>query len=126
MTIVKDVRQLKTKYWQHKAGTIGEVVTEAEDIGQCLETIAKTEKGTVPHNPNLGSNMMQFQDKPLNVVAPKMKVVLMKDFNVQESRASIDSIEFYYTAAKNGHVDVKIAYTIKTTGEKTTREITLW
>ena len=124
--IEKDVRQLKTEYWQHKAGTIGEIVTEAEDIGQCLETIATTEKGTVPHNPNLGTSLMQFQDKPLNTVAPKMKLILMKDYAVQEPRAQVNSMEFYYEDAKNGHVSVKISYTLNSSDETFTRNVQLW
>lgn len=124
--ITKDVRQLNSASFQHKAGTIGEILTKAEDVGQCLETIATTEKGTVPHNPNLGASLMQFQDKPINIVAPKMKVILIKDFTVQEPRAQVNLIEFDYTDSKNGHIKAKISYTLKTSNETYTKEFQLW
>lgn len=124
--ITKDVRQLNSHSFQHKAGTIGEIVTEDEDIGQCLETIATTEKGTVPHNPNLGTSLMQFQDKPINTVAPKIRVILMKEFKVQEPRCTVNSIDFDYREAKDGHLSIKIAYTLKSAGITVNKDIRLW
>ena len=34
-----DIKDLKTKNWQHKKDTIGEVITDLDDIQQCYENI---------------------------------------------------------------------------------------
>lgn len=99
--------------WQHKINTIGEIVTDAEDVGQCLETIATTQKGSVPHNPNLGWDFMKYQDKPVNIVTPKMKLELSNAFKTQEPRAEINSLEFSYKDSGNGHLYVNIFYSFK-------------
>lgn len=127
--IIKSIYELNTKHWQHKLGTIGEVVTDADDVAQCYEIIFKTQKGTVVFNPNLGWDVMEYLGKPLNLVESKMKPTLLKALNQQEPRAKALSAVFSYGTAEdfaNGHLTVEIEYELKLNNETyTTGEITL-
>lgn len=124
--IIKDVRKLNTEYWQHQKGTIGGILTEADDIGQCLETIATTQKGTVPHNPLFGFDLMEFQDMPLNQIEAKLKTALLGDLSIQEPRAEITDIVFNYDNGADGHLKCNIKYNIKNGNTNQEKEIQLW
>lgn len=109
---VQDIRQVTTKNWQHKLGSIGEIVTEIEDIEQCFDTIFKTRKGSVVLNPNLGWDMLKYLAKPLNnKLTAKMRVELMRELNLQEPRANVKNILFDTTNFAEGHLSVTIQYT---------------
>ena len=42
------ITTLNTNYWQHAAGTYGDVVCDLEDVWQCYETIMGLNKGGCP------------------------------------------------------------------------------
>lgn len=54
-----NITEVTTNNWQRKANTIGEIVTENEDIEQCFNTILNTVKGECPLQPNIGSNLLE-------------------------------------------------------------------
>lgn len=119
-----NIFKINTKNWQHKIGSIGEVVTEIEDIEQCYEVIFKTRKGSVVLNPNLGWNFLDYLDVPLNLVEAKMRTALLKELNYQEPRAKVIDASFNYENAQSGKLSVKITYQYN--GDTyTTREMTL-
>lgn len=103
-----NTKTLDTEHWQHKRGTIGGVVTDFEDIEQCLETICTTAKGTVIHNPNLGLPIMDFLDKPLNIVAPQLRQMFKEELEYQEPRVGIKSVAL--KANEDGLLIIKISY----------------
>lgn len=119
-----NIYKIPTKNWQHKLGTVGEVVTELEDIEQCYEVIFKTRKGSVVLNPNLGWNFLDYLDIPLNLVEHKMRTSLLKELNYQEPRAKAVNAIFNYKNAQSGKLSVKVTYQYQN-GTYTTREITL-
>lgn len=106
--MAEDTRQLNTEHWQHKRGTVGEIATDIEDIEQCFNTICNIVKGSVTHNPELGVDMMDYMDKPLNIVAPKLKTMYMAELNYQEPRAKVENVSF--NADENGFLTIKISY----------------
>lgn len=124
-----NIYKIPTKNWQHKIGSIGGIVTEADDIEQCYEVIFKTRLGSVVLNPNLGWNVMQYLGKPLNLVESKMRSALLKALNQQEPRAAATSAKFSYGSADDfaaGHLTVEIEYVLFSTNETyRTGEITL-
>lgn len=124
----ENIYKLNTKHWQHKLNTIGELVTDADDILQCYEVIFRTPIGSCVLNPNLGWNSLEYLGKPLNLVESKMRPALMLALTQQEPRASVDAVNFSYGSAEdfaNGHLTVEITYTIKLTGETRKGVITL-
>lgn len=111
--MTENIYNLNTKNWQHKIGTIGELVTDTDDILQCYETIFKTQKGTVVCNPNLGWDFISYLAKPLNTIKNKMEVTLLQALNQQEPRAIATSAKFSYNSADDfaaGHLSVEITF----------------
>lgn len=118
--MIKNIYKLNTKNWQHKVGTIGELVTDADDILQCYEVIFKTPKGSVVLNPNLGWDVIEYLGKPLNLVESKMRPALMQAFIIQEPRAIPQDVKFSYSSSDdfaNGHLTVEVILMVALTGE---------
>ncbi len=49
---------------------IGRVVTDADDINQCLEVILTTRKGSEPHRPLFGCDALDYIDAPIDTARP--------------------------------------------------------
>ena len=103
-----NTKTLNTQNWQHARDTIGGVVTEIEDIEQCIETICTCEKGKVIHNPELGLAMNEFIDKPVNVSLPAIRRMIKSELQIQEPRIKIDTVTI--NADDNGFMTIKTTY----------------
>lgn len=125
MEAVVKINELNTTNWSHKLGTIGEVVTEADDIAQCYATIFKTQKGTVVLNPNLGWPALELMSRPLNEVTHIMRTNLMRELNWQEPRGEVTDIIFSYPEPEQGRLSAEINYTEKLTGKNYSTGVTL-
>ena len=89
MDKIIDIKEIETNNWQKKFDTIGEIVTENEDIEQCFNTILNTVKGECPLQPNIGSNLFDaIGENPQNA-SQIIKTIIYKEFPVQEPRAKI-------------------------------------
>ena len=100
MNIV-NTKTLDTTNWQHAHGTYGGVVTDLEDVEQCIATICGCEKGTVIYNPNLGLPLKNYMDKPVISVIPELRQVIKMELEYQEPRITVDSVAF--RAESGGH-----------------------
>lgn len=106
MNIV-NTKTLDTINWQHAHGTYGGVVTDLEDVEQCIATICGCEKGTVIYNPNLGLPLKNYMDKPVISVIPELRQVIKMELEYQEPRITVDSVAF--RADEDGFLIIKIA-----------------
>jgi phage baseplate assembly protein W len=65
---------LSSQVGSHASGLaaerLGAVVTDADDIGQCIRTILSTPKGSSPHRPTFGSDVHLYVDYPVNSARP--------------------------------------------------------
>lgn len=52
------------------ADALGMVVTDVDDIGQCIGIILHTPLGADPHRPDFGSNVDRYIDYPINAARP--------------------------------------------------------
>lgn len=52
------------------ANYLGQVVTDVEDIAQCIAIILHTPLGSDPHRPDFGSDVDQYIDDPMNTARP--------------------------------------------------------
>ena len=64
------VSDITSADWSIQVGNPGEVVTELEDIEQCIGIILTTRKGSDPHRPLFGCDAWLWLDKPGNVAIP--------------------------------------------------------
>ncbi len=111
-----NINKLNTKNWQHRLGSVGEVVTDADDVSQCYEVIFKTQIGSVPFNPNLGWDILAYLGRPINEVEGKMRTDLLSALNLQEPRAYAQAVKFSYDDGDNGHLSAEVEFVMKDSG----------
>jgi phage baseplate assembly protein W len=82
----------ETKNWQKKRGTIGEIVTDLDDIEQCYDNIFNTVKGSIPFQPNIGTNIIEAIGEKNNNAIQIVETIIKEEFTIQEPRAEVISI----------------------------------
>lgn len=89
---MQNIKKLHTKNWQHQRNTIGEVVTEINDIKQCIDTICLTAKGSVPFMPELGTNAFEALGENSDDAIGLIIAMWEKEIPLQEPRCEITDI----------------------------------
>jgi len=116
MAKTANINEISTNNWQHKRNTIGEVVTDLDDIEQCYDTIFNVSKGSIPLQPNIGTNIIEaIGQKPANALVIA-KTIILKDFTTQEPRGEITSINSSYD--ENGLIVIDVTFQSKLTKEE--------
>ncbi len=94
----------------------GKIVTDIEDINQCIYIIVTTIPGTDPYNYLFGCGLFTWLDKPLNVAVPNMIREIGNAIATWETRATVTKITYKIDQAS---VTFSIYWT-STFGESTT------
>jgi uncharacterized protein len=81
--VTSDINNLPNRFFQpalssqvdgHASGLtsdrLGELVTDTQDVDQCIRIILTTPKGSDPHRPLFGSNLHLYIDYPVNSARP--------------------------------------------------------
>jgi phage baseplate assembly protein W len=81
--VTSDINNLPNRFFQpalssqvdgHASGLasdrLGELVTDIQDVDQCIRIILTTPKGSDPHRPLFGSNLHLYIDYPVNSARP--------------------------------------------------------
>ena len=95
-------------HWQPALGRFGEVVTDIDDIEQCIHIILKTPKGTDLHRPEFGSDLWRYIDQPLPQVIPHVISETIDAIRLWEPRASIVSVE--PRIEDHGHLVIRLRW----------------
>ena len=114
--------EIKYVDWQCKLNGIGDVAEGVEDINQCIAIILQTQKGSDPHRPTFGSDIMKYVDYPINVAKPNIIRETIDAINLWETRVKVNRTEVEISGTK---ILIKVEWTLansKTTG---TAEVTL-
>ncbi len=83
---------LLTVNWQPKLGELGAVVEDVEDVNQCIRGIITTPRGSVPHEPEFGSDVYLNIDAPVNVAVPAMIRDAHEAIRLWEPRAVVEKV----------------------------------
>lgn len=94
--MVKTINEINTKDWQISKKGVGQIAENIDDIRQSLEFIIFTAKGSLPLDPNFGTNVHLYVDQPVNIVTPKLTSEIVNGVNNYEERIEIESITSYY------------------------------
>lgn len=62
--------EIQATDWQPKLGELGAIVEALDDIDQCIRIILTTPRGSVPHQPDFGSDLWRYVDWPLQAALP--------------------------------------------------------
>lgn len=71
------------------ADRLGLVVTDLDDIAQCIEVILRTPLGSDPQRPTFGSNVDQYVDWPLTAARPRIAREVARAIGLWEPRVTI-------------------------------------
>ena len=78
--------------WQYKLNKIGSVSEGIEDINQCIAIILSTQKGSVPHRPTFGSDILKYVDYPINSAKANIIRETVDAITLWEVRVNVDSV----------------------------------
>lgn len=115
----------KIKYvdWQYKLNQIGSVAEGIEDINQCIAIILSTQKGSVPHRPTFGSDILKYVDYPVNVAKPNITREVIDAINLWETRVDVDSVTIEINLTQ---LNIKVQWSLKEDSSTTsTAEVSL-
>lgn len=97
--------EINSSNWSISAVEYGEIVTDLEDLAQCILLILSTAKGSDPFRPNFGFDLAALVDKPVNFVIPNGKLGIIDAITEFEPRVTVTSIEHELDVS---HVTFKI------------------
>ena len=78
--------------WQLKLNEVGSVSEGIEDINQCIAIILSTQKGSVPHRPTFGSDILKYVDYPINSAKANIIRETVDAITLWETRVNVDSV----------------------------------
>jgi phage baseplate assembly protein W len=68
---------------------LGEIVTGADDVGQCIYIILTTPLGADPHRPTFGSQIYRYIDSPIDSARPYIVREAIDALRVWEPRINV-------------------------------------
>jgi len=108
--------------WQCKLNGIGGVAEGIEDINQCIAIILQTQKGSDPHRPTFGSDIMKYVDYPVNTAKANIIRETIDAINLWETRVKINKTEVEINGST---ILIKVEWTLASGKTSGTAEVTL-
>lgn len=90
LTLTSDIN---STMWSMSTTDYGDVVTDLDDIIQCVLIILSTNKGSDPFRPEFGFNLNELVDRPVNFVIPNGKLGILDALAQWEPRVTVRKIE---------------------------------
>lgn len=84
--------------WSSKLNGLGEVVEGLDDIRQCISIILGTQKGSLPHRPEFGSDLWKYIDLPSSAAKPHIIREAAQAIAKWEPRADVQGISLQPSA----------------------------
>jgi phage baseplate assembly protein W len=104
--------QLETVNWGLSTAGLGQIVTDTDDIIQCIDLILSTTPGTDPLRPNFGSNIYLYQDIPVNEAVVNIVPEIINAVNNWETRATVQNIAYTITDLSNVQFNISLTTSI--------------
>jgi phage baseplate assembly protein W len=120
--MAQNYKQIPTQDWAMSISKEGEVVTDLDDIAQCILLITNTRRGSNALRPEFGTEIWRWIDKPINIAIPNIKREILQAVRLYEKRASITSITHELTDV--AHLTFSIEFKFASTGQTQTTDIT--
>ena len=108
--------------WQYKLNKIGSVAEGVEDINQCIAIILLTQKGSVPHRPTFGLNILNYIDYAVNIANVNIITETIDAITQWETRVNVTSVLF---DVEKANVKIKVQWTLKGKSTTGSTEVTL-
>lgn len=105
-----NLNDIKYIDFQPKLSSIGEVVESIDDVNQCIAIILTTQKGSVPHRPEFGSEIYKYIDYPINEAIPNITRESIEAINIWETRVDIENVT---TKIIESQVKIQVEWKLK-------------
>lgn len=92
------LKDIQSSQWSISMSDFGEVVTDLEDIKQCLYILLFTPKGTAPFWLDFGCGLYEWIDEPMTIAAPKIVKDIRYAINQWETRVNIVDLTYSFSA----------------------------
>ncbi|MBO6180613.1 GPW/gp25 family protein [bacterium] len=116
------INEIKYVDWQFKLNGIGEAAEGVEDINQCIAIILNTPKGSDPHRPTFGSDILKYMDYPVNIAKPNIIRETIDAITLWEKRITVNSV---LVDIQNEHLKIKVQWKLRSGAAKGTAEVNL-
>jgi len=113
---------IRARDWQPRLGATGEVVTDLADIAQAIAIIVTTPRGSDPHRPLFGADILQFIDQPEGEATVGLIAEVATAILAWEPRLDLVSITPTFAL---GHVTLDIVWTRRGGGDAASTQVTL-
>lgn len=114
--------ELRARWWQPTLGDVGAVVVDLEDIAQSIRIIVTTPKGSDPHRPEFGADVLQYIDRPEVAETPALISEVARAILAWEPRLELVGIVPTYGLAQ---VSLAITWRLKGGTAENLTELTL-
>ena len=118
----QNINEITYVDWQCKLNGIGGVAEGVEDINQCIAIILQTQKGSDPHRPTFGSDIMKYVDYPINVAKANIIRETIDAINLWETRVKINKTDIEINGTT---ILIKVEWTLANGNTSGTAEVTL-
>jgi phage baseplate assembly protein W len=95
------VENINTQNWSISSNEQGEIVSDIEDINQCIYIILTTIPGTDPLNLLFGCGVWEYVDQPANIAVPNMIREIGAAIAEFEPRANVSKIKYELDISQN-------------------------
>ena len=94
-------------------GTLGGIVDGVDELAQCLRVVIMTPKGSVPHDPEFGSDIFRYLDRPLAAARGAIVREVLDAVAYGEPRVQIVSVTVAAAQdALSGTIELTLEWTL--------------
>lgn len=86
------ITEITARHWQLALGQPGEIVSDLDDINQCIRVILTTPKGSDPLRPEFACDLWRYIDFPIDQAAPHLVREAWDAIEINEPRIDLVSI----------------------------------
>ena len=104
--------EITAAWWSPKLNTLDEIVSDNDDLNQCINIILRTPKGSRPHKPEFGSDLWTYIDQPVTIATPQIVREVYEAVTRWEPRVSIDRVIVLPAVTELWHLQVKIYWNL--------------
>jgi uncharacterized protein len=117
--------EIQAEWFSPELKNLGQVVTDGDDINQCIKIILSTAKGSDCHRPEFGSDLHLYIDYPTNLAAPHLVRESFEAIAQWEPRVTVESVEVFLNEPQIQQVRLVVVWSLKDSDISSTAEVIL-
>lgn len=115
---------INARNWQLALGQPGDVVSDLDDISQCIRVILTTPKRTDPLRPEFACDLWPYIDRPIDQAIPHIVREAWDAIETWEPRVQLIRIE-PRLGDDPGQIVLRVIWRMRDSAQQNTTEVTL-